>query len=156
MYDIGDKIVYPMYGAGVIQAIEEREVFDEKALYYVLSMPSAIRVMIPVANAEKINIRDVISAEEADRVLTEFANYGRDETENWNKRCRDNMTRIRGGDIYEIAFVVKSLMLRDRERMLSTGERKMLTNAKKILLSELTLAKDEPLEVLEKVLEGAI
>lgn len=156
MYDIGDKIVYPMYGAGVIQAIEEREVFGEKALYYVLSMPSAIRVMIPVANAEKINIRDVISAEEADRVLTEFANYGRDETENWNKRCRDNMTRIRGGDIYEIAFVVKSLMLRDRERILSTGERKMLTNAKKILLSELTLAKNEPFEVLEKVLEGAI
>ena len=123
MYDIGDKIVYPMYGAGVIQAIEEREVFGEKTLYYVLSMPSAIRVMIPVANAEKINIRDIISAEEADRVLAEFANYGRDETENWNKRCRDNMTRIRGGDSYEIAFVVKSLMLRDRERMLSTGGR---------------------------------
>ena len=156
MYDIGDKIVYPMYGAGVIQAIEEREVFGEKALYYVLSVPSAIRVMIPVANAEKINIRDVISAAEADHVLEEFANYGRDENENWNKRCRDNMTRIRGGDVYEVAFVVKSLMLRDRERMLSTGERKMLTNAKKILLSELTLAKNETMEAMEKLLEGAV
>lgn len=156
MYDIGDKIVYPMYGAGVIQAIEEREVFGEKALYYVLSVPGAIRVMIPVANAEKIHIRDVISAEEADRVLEEFVKYGRDENENWNKRCRDNMTRIRGGNIYEVAFVVKSLMLRDRVKMLSTGERKMLTNAKKILLSELTLAKNESMEQLEKVLEGAV
>ena len=140
----------------MIQAIEEREVFGEKALYYVLSVPGAIRVMIPVANAGKINLRDIISAEEAERVLSEFANYGRDENENWNKRCRDNMTRIRSGNIYEVAFVVKSLMLRDRERMLSTGERKMLTNAKKILLSELTLAKNATIEELEKVLEGAV
>lgn len=156
MYEIGDKIVYPMYGAGVIQSIEEREVFGEKALYYVLSVPSAIRVMLPVANAGKINIRDVVSAEEADRVLDRFREYGHDETENWNKRFRDNMTRIRGGDIYEVAFVVKTLMLRDRERLLSTGERKMLVNAKKILLSELTLAMDESAERLEKVLEGAV
>lgn len=156
MYDIGDKIVYPMYGAGVIQRIEEREVFGEKALYYVLSVPGAIKVMLPVANVEKIHIRDIISAEEADRVLERFREYGPDTNANWNKRCRDNMSRIRSGDIYEVAYVVKSLMLRDRKRMLSTGERKMLVNAKKILLSELTLAKGEPIEHLEKLLEGAV
>ena len=133
MYDIGDKIVYPMYGAGVIQAIEEREVFGEKA-----------------------NLRDVISAEEADRVLEAFKEIGRDENDNWNRRCRDNMTRIRGGDAFEVAFVVKSLMLRERERMLSTGERKMLTNARKILLSELSLAKNVAEEILEELLEGAV
>ena len=156
MYDIGDKIVYPMYGAGVIQDIEEREVFGEKALYYVLSVPGAIRFMIPVDKAEKANLRDVISAEEADRVLEAFKEIGRDENDNWNRRCRDNMTRIRGGDAFEVAFVVKSLMLRERERMLSTGERKMLTNARKILLSELSLAKNVAEEILEELLEGAV
>ena len=156
MYDIGDKIVYPMYGAGVIQAIEEREVFGEKALYYVLSVPGAIRFMIPVDKAEKANLRDVITAAEADRVLQAFKEMGRDENDNWNRRCRDNMARIRGGDIFEVAFVVKSLMLRDRERMLSTGERKMLTNARKILMSELSLAKSIDEKMIEELLEGAV
>ena len=156
MYDIGDKIVYPMYGAGVIQAIEEREVFGEKALYYVLSVPGAIRFMIPVDKAEKANLRDVITATEADRVLQAFREMGRDENDNWNRRCRDNMARIRGGDIFEVAFVVKSLMLRDRERMLSTGERKMLTNARKILMSELSLAKNIDEKMIEELLEGAV
>lgn len=156
MYDIGDKIVYPMYGAGVIQAIEEREVFGEKALYYVLSVPGAIRFMIPVDKAEKANLRDVITATEADRVLQAFKEMGRDENDNWNRRCRDNMARIRGGDIFEVAFVVKSLMLRDRERMLSTGERKMLTNARKILMSELSLAKNIEEKMIEELLEGAV
>lgn len=156
MYDIGDKIVYPMYGAGVIQAIEEREVFGEKALYYVLSVPGAIRFMIPVDKAEKANLRDVITATEADRVLQAFKEMGRDENDNWNRRCRDNMARIRGGDIFEVAFVVKSLMLRDRERMLSTGERKMLTNARKILMSELSLAKNIDEKMIEELLEGAV
>lgn len=143
MYSIGDKIVYPMHGAGVIESIEEREILGQKQNYYVLKMPIGdMKVMIPTHNVRDIGIREVISNMEAEKVFSILESDISNVNSNWNKRYRENMTKIKSGNIYEVADVVKSLMLREREKGLSTGERKMLNSAKQILVSELVLAKD--------------
>ncbi len=142
MYNVGDKIVYPMHGAGVIESIEEREILGKKCSYYVMKIPIGdLKVMIPTNNVNDIGIRDVISISEADKVFNVLGNVQHDFCSNWNKRYRENMVKIKSGDIFEVAEVVRSLMQRERERGLSTGERKMLNSAKQILISELVLAK---------------
>ena len=142
MFNVGDKIVYPMHGAGVIESIEEKEILGQKQNYYVMKMPVGdMKVMIPTHNVSDIGIREVISGREVDKV---FAILGEDNASinsNWNKRYRENMTKIKSGNIFEVADVVRSLMLREKDKGLSTGERKMLNSARQILVSELVLAK---------------
>ncbi|NLK86208.1 MAG: CarD family transcriptional regulator [Clostridiaceae bacterium] len=143
MYSIGDKIVYPMHGAGVIESIEEREILGCKQDYYVLKMPVGdMKVMIPTRNVDGIGIREVIESSDVDKVYEILQDHSVNVTNNWNKRYRENMTKIRSGNIYEVADVVRILMKRDREKGLSTGEKKMLNSARQILVSELVLAED--------------
>lgn len=143
MYNIGDKIVYPMHGAGVIESIEEKEILGNKQSYYVVKIPiGEMKVMIPTQNVDGIGIREIISEEDADKVFSILGSKAIPSNLNWNKRYRENMTKIKSGNIYEVADVVRCLMMRDSEKGLSTGERKMLNSAKQILISELVLAKD--------------
>jgi len=142
MFNVGDKIVYPMHGAGVIESIEEKEILGEKQSYYILRMPVGdMKVMIPINNVDEIGIREVINPKEVDKVFAVLGSQTINATSNWNKRYRENMIKIKSGDIYEVAEVVGTLMLRDKEKGLSTGERKMLNSARQILISELVLAK---------------
>lgn len=142
MFNVGDKIVYPMHGAGVIESIEEKEILGQKHNYYVLKMPIGdMKVMIPIQNVDDIGIREVIDEKDADRVLELLHDRSVNATSNWNKRYRENMNKIKSGNIFEVASVVKALMLREKEKGLSTGERKMLNSARQILISELVLAK---------------
>jgi CarD family transcriptional regulator len=149
MFNVGDKIVYPMHGAGVIESIEEREILGQKQNYYVMKMPVGdMKVMIPTHNVSGIGIREVIDVCDVDKVFAVLGEVNSNVNSNWNKRYRENMTKIKSGNIYEVADVVKSLMLREKEKGLSTGERKMLNSARQILISELVLAKNiNPLEV---------
>ncbi len=150
MYKIGDSVVYPMHGAGIIEDIEVKEVLGKEQSYYVVRMPIGdMKVMVPMDNAAGVGMRDVIEKAEAERVLTEFRTFETDVIQNWNKRFRENMVRIKSGDIFEVAAVVKSLMLRDKEKGLSTGERKMLSNAKQILISEIVVATGDNHETIE-------
>lgn len=158
MFGIGDKIVYPMHGAGVIEAIEEKEILGKKRKYYVMKMPIGdMKVMVPVDNVDEIGIREIIDSEEVEQVLAVLANDRSKMPQNWNRRYRINMDKIKSGNIYEIASVVRNLMIREREKGLSTGERKMLSNAKQILISEIVLAKNicevEAEELVEKVVK---
>ena len=165
MYNIGDKVAYPMHGAGIIEAIEEREVLGEVNEYYVLRMPyDDMKVMFPTSGVAADSIRNIIDTEEADRVIEYFKEFFEVNTDNWNKRYRDNSMHIKSGNIYETAQVVKMLMYRDKSKGLSPGERKMLANAKQILISEIVLSKnmqqkevDELLTeiVLNQIKEGA-
>lgn len=142
MFNIGDKIVYPMHGAGVIESIEEKEILGQKQNYYVVKMPVGdMKVMIPTHNVDDIGIREVIDVQDVDKVLAILKDQNINVVSNWNKRYRENMTKIKSGSIFEVAEVVKTLMLREREKGLSTGERKMLNSARQILISELVLAK---------------
>ncbi len=141
MFSVGDKIVYPMHGAGVIESIEEREILGQKQNYYVMKMPVGdMKVMIPTHNVEGIGIREVIESCDVDKVYEILQDQSVNVTNNWNKRYRENMIKIKTGNIYEVADVVRILMKRDREKGLSTGERKMLNSARQILISELVLA----------------
>lgn len=156
-YNIGDKIVYPMHGAGVIESIEDSEIMGAKQKYYIMRMPIGdMKVMIPVANAEDIGIRDVIDRDEADKVIANFKQCSTDMDANWNKRCRENSAKIKSGNIYEVARVVKSLMFRDKTRGLSTGERKMLNSAKQILVSELVMAKAAKQSEIENIMNEIV
>ena len=157
MYKIGDSVVYPMHGAGIIEDIEVKEVLGKEQSYYVVRMPIGdMKVMVPMNNAAGVGMRDVIDKSEAEKVLTSFRTVETDVIQNWNKRFRENMVKIKSGDIFEVAAVVKSLMLRDREKGLSTGERKMLSNAKQILISEIVVATGNDHESIENRLIGMI
>ena len=143
MFCVGDKIVHPMHGAGVIESIVDEKIGRDLVRFYVFRMPvSGLTLKIPTANSEMIGVRAVSSAETIERVLAELPKLSVDMTTNWNHRYRENMERIKSGDLLEVAGVIKALMHRDGERGLSTGERKMLHNARQILLSEVVLAED--------------
>lgn len=149
MFKVGDKIVYPMHGAGIIESIEEREILGERKSYYVMKMPLGdMKVMIPINNVDCIGVRDIINNKDADKVFKSFEVKSKEQSSNWNKRYRENMSKIKSGNIFEVAEVVKSLIIRERSKGLSTGERKMLNSAKQILISELVLAKNmNPMDV---------
>ncbi len=156
-FDVGDKVVYPMHGAGVIDKIEEKEVLGETKKYYVLKMPIGdMKVMIPVNGAEDVGLRSVISEEEMEAVFDELRSEQTKMSSNWNRRYRANTEKLKTGDVYEVAEVVRNLTVRDQVKGLSTGERKMLDNSRQILVSELILAKDldeqEGNELLDKIL----
>ena len=157
MYQIGEKIVYPMHGAGVVQAIEEKEVMGEKQSYYVLKIPTTeMKLMVPVEKAESIGVRPVISPSDIEKLFNKVKDEDEEESDNWNKRYRENLSKIKTGNIVEVAKVVKSLAHREMDKPLSTCEKKMLTNARHILVSELVLATDDKEEVVEKEIDALI
>ncbi|NPV71741.1 MAG: CarD family transcriptional regulator [Firmicutes bacterium] len=142
MFSVGDKVVYPMHGAGVIEAIEEREVLGQKQEYYIMRLPVGdMKVMIPISSVDNVGLRQVIQETEVDKVFDVLKASRTKMSSNWNRRYRANLEKIKSGNIYEVAEVVRNLVLRDREKGLSTGERKMLDSARQILVSELVLAK---------------
>ncbi|MBE7037064.1 MAG: CarD family transcriptional regulator [Ruminococcaceae bacterium] len=156
-YCIGSKVVYPLHGAGVIESVEEREIMGVKKMYYIMRIPVGdMKVMVPMDTAGEVGLRDVIGGEEADRVLEAFKNCPTDMDANWNKRYRENMSRIKSGNILDVVYVVKNLMYRDKMRGLSTGERKMLSNAKQILVSELVVAKSMSQRDVETLMDSMI
>lgn len=154
MFNIGDKVVYPMHGAGVIEAIETREVLGERQQYYIMRLPIGdMQVMIPKNNVEEIGVRQIIDEDGAAKVYDILKGEKSKMSQNWNRRYRANMEKIKSGDIYEVAEVVRNLAIRDREKGLSTGERKMLETARQILISELVLTNDSTEEDIEEMLE---
>ena len=156
MFNVGDKIVYPMHGAGTIDSIEEKNILGENQFYYVIRMPGEVKVMVPTDRAEQIGVRNVIGKEEAEKVISIL---GEDETEmsqNWNKRYRINMEKMKSGSVYEVADVVRNLSFKQKEKGLSTGEKKMLSNAKQILVSELVLAEHASQDEVEELINNKI
>ncbi len=156
MFQVGDRVVYPMHGAGTIISIEEKEFLGEKKSYYIMEMPlGEMRVMVPLDKVENLGLRYIISAREAEDVLQELAGEQEQSSKNWNRRYRANVEKIKTGDIFSVGEVVRSLSRREMEKGLSTGEKKLLNNARQILVSELVLAQDSSeqavLETLEKI-----
>jgi len=152
MFDIGDKIVYPMHGAGIIVDIEKKEILGKVKDYLIMQMPIGdMKVMLPVDNVEDIGVRLIIEMNQLDEVIDILKGHKTSMPDNWNRRYRLNMDRIKSGDIYEVAEVVRNLMMLDTEKGLSTGERKMLTSAKQMLLSEICLIKDLTIEEVDEM-----
>ena len=156
MFNVGDNIVYPMHGAGVIDSIEEKDILGEKQSYYILKMPGEVKVMVPVSKAEEIGVREIIDKTSAQKVFTILEENQTEMSGNWNKRYRDNMDKMKSGDIYEVADVVRNLSFKQKEKGLSTGEKKMLNNAKQLLVSELVLAEQATQEEVEDLVDNKI
>ena len=156
MFNVGDKIVYPMHGAGTIDAIEEKDILGEKQNYYIIKMPGEVKVMVPTAKAGDIGVRNIINKEEAGKVLKILEADETEMSNNWNKRYKENMEKMKSGDIYELADVVRNLSYKQKEKGLSTGEKKMLNNAKQILVSELVLAEHASENEVEDLVENKI
>ena len=156
MFNVGDKVVYPMHGAGTIDSIDKKNILDEEVEYINISMPGGVKVMVPSNQASKQGLRNIISQNDVEKV---FCVLETDETamsDNWNKRYRDNMDKITSGDIYEVADVVRNLSFKQKEKGLSTGEKKMLNNAKQILVSELVLVENTTNAEMEKLVDNKI
>ncbi len=154
MFNEGDKISYPMHGAGVIEAIEEKSFLDEVRSYYVLRFSEGdIKVHVPVHNAEKAGLREIISSDECDKVLASFkGECEEEESSNWNRRNRENLEKMKSGDVFEIASVIKSLLKRESMKNLSSSEKKMLGTSMQILVSELAVASNKRDEELKKLI----
>ena len=157
MFHVGDKIVHPMHGAGVIDSIVTKKVNGVVRDYYILKLPvGGMLVMIPTENSDEIGVRPIVDPDQADQVINALPGIEVDTDPNWNRRYRENMLRLKSGDILEVARVVKSLMLRDGGRGLSTGERKMLHSAKQILISEIVLSESASYEEVESRINRAV
>lgn len=153
MFNIGDEIVYPMHGAGIIVDIEEKKILGELHKYYILQISvSDMKVMLPVNNLDTIGIRPIVSEDAANEAINHFHNCCEDTNNNWNQRYRENIEKIKKGNLIDVATVAKTLLLRDNKKSLSNAERKMLSNAKNILISELVLAKKVSPEEIKEML----
>ncbi|MGL4607502.1 MAG: CarD family transcriptional regulator [Eubacteriaceae bacterium] len=151
MYKIGDKIVYPMHGAGVIEAIEEREIFEELKPYYIMQIVSeGLQILIPVDKVDEIGVRTIVTEIVIEEMIETLKTPMDEMEKNWNRRYREHMEKMKTGDIFEVAKVVKNLILLDREKGLSTGEKKMLNSARNFIISEMVLIQNkEKEEILE-------
>ena len=157
MFQLGDKVVHPMHGAGVVESIIQKKVDGVVRDYYILKLPNrSMVVMVPTESSDQIGVRPVVDAEQADRVLAAIPGIQVEMTANWNHRYRENMERMKSGDLLEVARVIKGLTTRDQNRGLSTGERKMLHSAKQILISEIVLAKSLSYEAAAEALDTVL
>ena len=156
-FAVGDFVAHPLHGAGVIDHIETCCSGGVERDYYVMRIPKGdILVKIPKDSSDAIGVRPVIRSEQAQNLLDSIASIEIEVTQNWNRRYRENMLRIRSGNLMEVAAVIKSLSRREGSRGLSTGERKMLNSARQILLSELVLAQHSTYDEVEAQLERAL
>ncbi len=141
MFKIGDPVVYPMHGAGVIESIEDRQVLGETRSYYIISISRGkMQVMVPVDGSDKVGLRSIVKPSELDKVYDVLRAESTPMDDNWNRRNRDNMDKLKTGALPLVAEVIRNLVRVDRVKKLSTGEKKMLSNSKLILASEMVVS----------------
>jgi CarD family transcriptional regulator len=157
LYKVGDKVVYPHHGAGTIVKKESRDVLGEKREYLTIKiLHNEMTVNVPADNADRVGLRKVIDEQMVSKVLKALTGNGTTMPKNWNRRFKHNRDKMKTGDIFELAEVVRNLSLRDHEKGLSTGEKQMFVKAKKILASELMYAKDMDEEQAAEWLDGVL
>src|SRR4030081_1984371 len=144
VYEIGDHVVYPHHGAGKVLKKEQKEVLGETREYLTIQiLHNDMTVMVPCENASRAGLRRVIDEEQVKKVIGVLTDEVSEMPKNWNRRFKHNREKIKTGDVYELAEVVRNLAIREWEKGLSTGEKQMYTRAKKILASEFMYALDK-------------
>jgi CarD family transcriptional regulator len=156
-FDVGDKVVYPHHGAAVIERRETRTAFGEEKEYFFLRLSYGdLTAMVPVDNTEEVGLREVIEADEVVEVFELLAKKDARMPTNWSRRFKNHAEKLKSGDVYEVAEVVRNLSQRDAEKPLSAGEKRMLAKARQILVSELIFALDVSAEDAEAKLDEAL
>jgi CarD family transcriptional regulator len=141
-FNVGDNAVYPGHGVGKVTAMETKEIFGNKQVFYTIQiLDSGMKIMIPKNNVDSVGLRPIISKEEAGKVIQILKETNvKIDNQTWNRRYREYMEKIKTGSVYEIAEVLRDLFLLKVDKELSFGERKMLDTARNLLLKELSLA----------------
>ena len=156
-FAVGDKVVYPHHGAAIIEGKEKRVFEEKKTDYFVLRITYGdLKVSIPVDKAEEIGLRDVINDEEVEEVFTVLRKKEARMPTNWSRRFKNHVEKLKSGDIYQVAEVVRNLSLREADKGLSAGEKRMLARARQILVSELTFALNVDEETAELRLDDVL
>jgi CarD family transcriptional regulator len=156
-FEVGDNVVYPHHGAGQVIKKEQKEILGEVREYLTIKiLHNDMTVMVPCENAGKAGLRRVIDEETVKKVLAVLSDDVSEMPKNWNRRFKHNRDKIKTGDIFELAEVVRNLAIREQDKGLSTGEKQMYTRAKKILASELMYALDMEEDEAESHLEELI
>ena len=155
LFSCGDAVVHPLHGAGYIRALETRRVDGVEKIYYCIHLVISDLVIHVPAGQDKIGLRPVCSAQQAEQLLRRMPDMPIENDKVWNQRYRDNMLRIRSGQMEQVACVVKNLLYRQKKKPLSTGEKNVLESALSILISELMLALDRPYGEIRRALETA-
>jgi CarD family transcriptional regulator len=156
-FECGDNVVYPHHGAGKVLKKEVRKMFGTEREYLTIKiLHNDMTVMVPCENAGLAGLRRVIDEETVEKVLGVLQDDISEMPKNWNRRFKHNRDKIKTGDIYELAEVVRNLAIREHEKGLSTGEKQMFTRAKKILASELMYALDKDEEEAEEHLDNLL
>ena len=159
-FGVGDNVVYPHHGAGVVLKKETKDLMGEKRDYLTINiLHNNMTVMVPCENAHVAGLRRVIDEEQVKKVIAVLTGEVSDMPKNWNRRFKHNREKIKTGDVYELAEVVRNLAIREWEKGLSTGEKQMYTRSKKILASELMYAlemgEDDAEEHLDSIIDDA-
>lgn len=156
MFSVGDKVVYPMHGAGIVQAIEQHELAGEAVDYLVMVMLlTDMRVMVPLKNVERVGLRHIITKDEIpgiEKVLATPVEFNAKGI-TWNRRFNMYLDKMKSGNVLDVAEVIHILQTQENEKKLSTGERRLLGNARQILVSEMMLVCDESQKDAEKWLD---
>ena len=157
LFDVGDKVVYPHHGAAIVERREKREVFGETRDYLVLKLAYGdLTLMVPADNVEEVGLREVINDEEVEEVFAVLRKKEARMPTNWSRRFKNHVEKLKSGDIYQVAEVVRNLSLREKDKGLSAGEKRMLARARQILVSELTFALAVDEAEAERRLDGAL
>jgi CarD family transcriptional regulator, regulator of rRNA transcription len=156
-FDVGDKVVYPQHGAAIIDRREKRFAFGEEKEYLILRVPHGdLTLMVPADNAEQVGLRDVINDEEVEEVFAVLRKKEARMPTNWSRRFKNHVEKLKSGDIYQVAEVVRNLSLREKDKGLSAGEKRMLAKARQILVSELALAEHTNEDKAEALLDEVL
>lgn len=157
-YKPGDRVVYPHHGAAVIERMEKKEAFGEKKEYYVLRMAHGdMMLSVPVDNVDDVGMRWPISGDDVDDLFDVLKKRDVREPSNWSRRFKNHQEKLKSGDVYQVAEVVRNLALRDRDKGLSAGEKTLYQKARSVLVSELSFAldvsEDDAMDKVDEALE---
>ena len=156
-FTVGETVVYPHHGAALIEAIETREIKGVARTYLVLKVAQGdLTVRVPADNVDLVGVRDVVDKAGLDRVFDVLRAVVPDEPTNWSRRYKANLEKLHSGNVMKVAEVVRDLWRRERERGLSAGEKRMLSKARHILVSELALAEKTDEEKAETILDEVL
>jgi CarD family transcriptional regulator len=157
MFKVGDRVVYPMHGVGVIEAIEKKVVLGKRNEFYIITIKnSGMKVMIPVENAARIGIRSVIPKKEIIKVLNLIKKSEVTTEEDWKLRYQNNIDKVKSGSIYEVAAVARDLYRRGKEKELSIMEKKLYESAYQLVMHEIALSKNIDIEEAGNIVSEAL
>jgi CarD family transcriptional regulator len=141
LFSKGDKVVYPVYGAGVIEDLKEQEFDGQSSLYYVMRIPIGnLKITVSASKASDLGLREIMDSVTLDGIFSNVGESAKVMSDNWSQRYKDNMEKIKSGDVGEVAGVFASLKAREKQKGLSSAEKKMLSSVKQIILSEIILS----------------